>query len=161
MAIVKGFEETEDFVRRMIVLYTKARTEPVLSENEIEQLVGMAKRTDANGLTPDEANWTPTWSCNQAIAMGWELKAASVATGVDFVSGKQQLKRSQMFSQLMAMSDRWKRRVAETLRVPSSTTRTIAGINTASDECWDFDRGLAYGSNHGYIPGIGQWIDDL
>lgn len=151
---------TEDEVRDRIVALTLAATEPVLTEEEINFLVNRCKRVDINGVTADDDLWEPTWSLNSSVAMGWELKAAKVATAVDVATAKTKLSRSQLFDQLMKMADRWRRRVLDAIDIPSSMVGRFPSIlNNATDELWDLY--WDGGPNHGYI-GIGgsQWIDD-
>jgi hypothetical protein len=159
-----GILYTEDEVRERIILFTMAATEPVLTENEITQLVEFSKREDAQRLPPTDENWTPTWQINASIAMGWELKAAKVATAVDVQSGRQRISRNQMFANFMTMADKWKRRGAESIRLPSPMGRTITGLNNASDELWDILWNFGWDTcddRHGWaIPGRTQYVDD-
>jgi hypothetical protein len=157
---------TEAEVRTRISLLTLATVEPTLTSDELDVLVAQSKRIDAQGLTVDDASWSPTWSLNGAIALGWELKAAKVALAFDVQTSKTKLTRSQMYTNCMAMADRWRRRVMDAIQIKSSLSSRVPTINNASDELWDifWGNGGYWEMNfidHGYTGiGGGQWLDD-
>jgi len=66
-------------------LLTAWDTEPVLTEDELGDTLAAFALTDANGLTPANEEWTPTYDINAAAARAWLIKAAraSVQTEVD------------------------------------------------------------------------------
>ena len=86
------------------------------------------------------------------------------ATAVDVTSGRQKINRNQMFTNFMAMADRWRRRSAESIRLPSPMGRSIIGLNNAADELWDILWNFGYDQcddRHGWaIPGRMQYVDD-
>jgi hypothetical protein len=160
-----GIRYTENEVRERLIVLTMARSEPTLTETEITQLVEFSKREDQNRVPPsDTDNWLPTWLINGSVAMGWEMKAGKVAASVDVASGRQKISRSQMFTNFMAMADRWRRRSAQSIRLPSPMGRSITGINNGADELWDILWNFGYDTNddrHGWaIPGRVQYVDD-
>jgi len=57
--------------------------EPTLTEDELDDLLAIAAVKDADGLTPEEAEWTPTYDLNTAAARGWLIKAGRAAATVD------------------------------------------------------------------------------
>ena len=57
--------------------------EPTLTEDELDELLAVAAVKDADGLTPEEAEWTPTYDLNTAAARGWLIKAGRAAATVD------------------------------------------------------------------------------
>lgn len=65
-----------------------ASERPVLSAgdapSDLETLLDMFQRPDADGLMPDDTGWTPTWDLNAAAAEGWRWKAARVAGDFTF-----------------------------------------------------------------------------
>ncbi len=159
-----GILYTEEEARTKIELLTMAASDPKLTSADVDQLVEFAKREDGQRLPPSDENWTPTWQLNASIALGWEMKAAKVSAAVDVQSGRQKISRNQMFANLMAMADRWRRRSAESIRLPSPMGRSITGINNGADELWDILWNFGYDTNddrHGWaIPGRVQYVDD-
>ena len=57
--------------------------EPTLTEDELDELLAVAAVKDADGLTTEEADWTPTYDLNTAAARGWLIKAGRAAATVD------------------------------------------------------------------------------
>ncbi|MBK8305438.1 MAG: hypothetical protein WBC19_13410 [Pyrinomonadaceae bacterium] len=57
--------------------------EPTLTEDDLDELLAVAALKDADGLTPEEAEWTPTYDLNTAAAQAWLIKAARAAAMVD------------------------------------------------------------------------------
>jgi len=57
--------------------------EPVLSEDDLGELLAAVALQDANGLAPLNEEWTPTYDLNAAAVAGWLIKAGRAATLVD------------------------------------------------------------------------------
>jgi len=57
--------------------------EPVLSEDDLSELLTAASLEDANGLAPINEEWTPTYDLNAAAVAGWLIKAGRAAGTVD------------------------------------------------------------------------------
>lgn len=49
-----------------------------LTTAEVDDLVTLAKVTDAYGFLPDDVGWTPTWDVREAAAIGWTWRAAKL-----------------------------------------------------------------------------------
>jgi hypothetical protein len=64
-------------------LLTAWDIEPVLTEDELEDLLGTASKEDAAGLAPDDEGWEPTYDLNRAAAKAWLIKAARASATVD------------------------------------------------------------------------------
>lgn len=79
------------------------------------------------------APWKPTFNLPFAYALGFQMKAAKVATAVDVASADQRLKRSDMFTNFMKMSDEWRKRAGESIQLVSST-RPSGNINANSED---------------------------
>lgn len=128
--------KTEAQIRAEIIRFTQAERQPTLAEEEIDDLVLRSKRQDSEGRPPTDEDWEPTWNINAAVALGWELKAAYVATDFDVRSADQDLKRSQMHEMCLRQSDRWKRRVTESPQLPGSLASDVPGgvFSNANDE---------------------------
>lgn len=54
---------------------TGATATPTLSNAELDELLDMFKKVDADGLDPEDAAWTPTYNMRAAAAEGWRWKA--------------------------------------------------------------------------------------
>ena len=59
-----------------------------------------------NGTT-----WTETWDLNRAAMLGWERKAAAVATRFDVKTEDQQFSRSQIAKNCLDQADRYRDRI--------------------------------------------------
>ena len=57
--------------------------EPALTEDDLNELLAVAALEDADGLTPVNEEWTPTYDINTAAAQAWLIKAARAAAMVD------------------------------------------------------------------------------
>lgn len=53
--------------------------EPALTEDDLAASLAAAARTDANGYTPADEEWQPTYDLNAAAANAWLTKAARTA----------------------------------------------------------------------------------
>lgn len=58
-------------------------SEPVLTEDDLDELLYAASLEDANGLAPINEEWTPTYDLNAAAVAGWLIKAGRAAATVD------------------------------------------------------------------------------
>jgi hypothetical protein len=65
---------------------TQAQMDPKLSLDDLQMILQNAQRADANGRSPSDVNWQPTYDLNAAAAEGWRLKAAKVAGDFNFRS---------------------------------------------------------------------------
>ncbi len=57
--------------------------EPTLTEDDLDELLAVAAVKDADGLTPEDDEWTPTYDLNTAAAKAWLIKAGRAAATVD------------------------------------------------------------------------------
>lgn len=58
-----------------------------LTTEDIDQLLEWSKRTDADGLDPDDANWTETFDVYAAAARGCRKRARNLADSFDVKLG--------------------------------------------------------------------------
>ena len=58
-------------------------SDPTLSEDDLNNLLGGAALEDAAGLAPLNEEWTPTYDLNAAAVAGWLTKAGRAAATVD------------------------------------------------------------------------------
>lgn len=78
-------------------LFGEVNTEPVLSPDEVDILLDMAKEIDKYSVYPTDAGWTETYNANSAIAHAWLLKASRLAPRYLFMSGGKMLSRQQFY----------------------------------------------------------------
>lgn len=93
--------------------------EPLLSEDELADLLEQSRRPDADGNNPDAEDWQETYDLDSAAATGWEWKAGRATPGFSFGEDGQMFSRQQVFDHCMAMADRYRR---------SSGSATVEGI---------------------------------
>lgn len=150
---------TEDTIRRRIEVLCAADSEPKLSPEQLDELVTMSKREDSAKRPPTDAAWEPTWRIAAAVALGWEMKAAALATQFDIRSADQDLKRSQMHAMCLKQADLWRRRVAESPQIEGSLKRNLPqGVySNANDELWDCWGGCSCGGSGCSSCGGGRW----
>lgn len=129
---------TTDEAFEQIEILTQAETEPKLAIVELKLLVSRAKRVDDRRRLPSDVNWTPTFNIGAAVALGWEMKAAKVATAVDFKSADQSLTRSQLYAQLMKVSNEWRKRAGESVRLKGDLRRGVVLPAVNSDDWWPY-----------------------
>ena len=82
--------------RYRLYIMTAADSHPVLSGPEVDMLVLMARRADADGRVITDADWEPTYDLNAAAAEGWRWKAAKAAGRYTISTDGQTLNRSDM-----------------------------------------------------------------
>lgn len=100
-------------IERMVVF----DREPVLSTDDVDDLVAVAKRPDAAGLSPSAVGWVPTWELNAAAAEGWERKASRAAGDFDYTDDAGSYSRSAVFDMCKRQADTFRKRILSTLPV--------------------------------------------
>jgi hypothetical protein len=83
---------------------TQAASEPVLTEQELDDLLSMYALEDADGLAPDEVGWSGTWDMAAASRKGWLLKAGKVVSDVTYQADGASYSQSDMHAHCMAMA---------------------------------------------------------
>lgn len=97
---------------------TAATTHPVLTPDEVADLLSMFAVADASGYAPSDIGWTPTYDLNRAAAEGWRWKAGKAAAEFDFSSEERsKFERSQVHAACMAQSHAYANRVVGSVRV--------------------------------------------
>jgi hypothetical protein len=81
---------------------TDAETEPVLTEDDLSDLLAAAARPDAEGRTRADDGWTPTWDFNSGAAEGWARKASKAASSFNFAEDGQRFDRAQIHAHCAA-----------------------------------------------------------
>lgn len=108
---------TEEDARSRLEHMTQASTEPALTSDQVDELLGIAKRYDVDGLTPSDDAWTPTWDLNAAAAEGWLWKAGRVSPRFTANLDGTGLQRAQIFGHCLQMAERYASKVATSIRV--------------------------------------------
>ena len=100
----------EGSARVRLEAMTAASVEPTLTEDELDQLLDMARRPDVFGALPSDTDWEPTWNLDYAAAVGWHWKAGKVTANFDFSTDGQSFQRSQVWQHCDAMRRYYARR---------------------------------------------------
>lgn len=102
---------TEAEARARLERMTAAGSDPVLSGDELDDLLAMCRLADAAGRAPADPDWAPTWDLNRAAAEGWRWKAGKAAARFDADTDGTRLSRSQITEHCLAMAAQYARRV--------------------------------------------------
>lgn len=70
--------------RDFLVLRTAADMEPVVTNANVETILGQCKLADSAGRAPTDTAWEPTWDLDLAEAMIYERKAAMIGQQTTF-----------------------------------------------------------------------------
>lgn len=104
-------DETE--VRATIESLCAASFEPTLETTDLDMCVAATKINDADGNSPDDDAWTPTFYINRGVSKGWEIKAAKAASDFRFEEDNQSFYREQVYRACREQADRWNRQMIE------------------------------------------------
>jgi len=96
---------TESEAQAKLILMVLAEDDPALSDEQIKDLVELARRPDASGLTALDGGWTPTWDLNFAAAEGWRRKAGIAAARFNFSEDGQNFQRAQIYAHCIAQAE--------------------------------------------------------
>ncbi len=92
-------------------------TEPALTETEVESLLDAASMADADGLSPTDGEWTPTYNLNKAAATGWLIKAARASDQTAVDPPESGIVTSKVFDNCLRMSREFKAKATATVAV--------------------------------------------
>lgn len=94
---------------------TSAESEPMLSDEDLSQLLELFGVPDTLDRPPSDLNWVPTYDLNAAAAEGWRWKAAraSEMTAIDLDGTK--LSAEQLFSHCEKMVFLYGRKVKQSV----------------------------------------------
>lgn len=102
---------------------TDSASEPVLSAEDIADLLAISSVVDSAGLGPADAGYTPTWDLNRGAAEGWRRKAGRLATHFDFSTDSQSFHRSQAVDACERMAAQYKRKIAASIPITGQLAR--------------------------------------
>ena len=112
--------ETSDAeARAQIERLTASTVEPLLTGDEVDQLIEVAKCVDTDNYTPNDSEWTATWDIARAVLEGWRIKLGKASAMHNFADGGVTLHREQVFSNIEKMIKLWERKVAYAVRATS------------------------------------------
>lgn len=100
-----------------------ADSEPVLGSDDLEDCLDLSRVTDANGLAPADAGWTPTYDLNRGAAEAWRRKAGKIAMRFDFETDGQRFARSQAMAHCERMAEQYRRKIISSVPVPGTLAR--------------------------------------
>lgn len=101
--------------------------DPVLSPDDITDLLTQARVVDVEGLLPSDVSYVATWtnaSVEAAAAAAWEVKAGRAAADFRFSDDGQSFSREQVHQQCLNMS-RLYRRGAGSARVSADVVDNL------------------------------------
>lgn len=105
--------------RASIERLTAHTVQPLLSTEDIDALVELAKCPDVDGYIPSDSNWTATWDIARAVLEGWRIKLSKASAMHNFNDGGVSLHRQQVFDNINKMIKLWERKAAFSVRVTS------------------------------------------
>lgn len=97
-----------------------ATSDPVLSEDELLDVLARNGLVDDDGREPQDDEWVPTYALGAAAQDAWLLKAGKVAHRVTASDGALNVTRSDLHKHCLAMAELYGRR--------RLTTVVIAGV---------------------------------
>lgn len=111
---------TEAEARARLERMIAADIDPVLTVDEVDDLLLMAKREDSEGLAPSDDDWEPTFALDAAAAEGWRWKAGRTVPRYGVTLDTESLQRQQVYAHCMSQANNYARRVVGNLGVSSS-----------------------------------------
>lgn len=117
---------TAEEARTRLASMTAADADPVLTSEELDDLLAANRIIDAEGRSPEEEGWTAGWAFGAAAEDGWLRKAGKVAARVDGGSGGLTLARSQLHAHCLAMAERYSMRRSASMPLAAPAYRSGA-----------------------------------
>lgn len=100
-----------------------ADREPTLDIEDLDFLLGLARRPDIDGLVSTDASWTPTWDLNLAVAEGWRIKAGRVAHRFNFVKDGQTFDVGSLRQSFLDMATRYQSKTLGSVPLSARSSR--------------------------------------
>lgn len=102
---------------------------PALTDAQVTASIQAHPLVDADGLTADQADWTPTWDVYAAAAELWGIKAGLVAGDFTFSADGGQFSKGDVMAHCLAMETKY----ASMASGSTSTTRYASGYRGDTD----------------------------
>ena len=96
---------------------------PTLDEDDIDDLISLARIADAEGNLPSDAGWEESFDLNLAAYEGWGRKAAKAASMIAFSADDASFRRDQYIQHCQQMQAQFAARVAYTVNTSSRIGR--------------------------------------
>lgn len=110
---------TEAQARARLTRMIAMDTEPLLTADDLDLLVEIAKKPDSDGRTPSDVDWVETWDLNHAAMTGWEWKAGKASAGIAFSEDQQSFSVQQIYDHCMAQAHHYARGTGGSVTVDS------------------------------------------
>lgn len=107
----------ETAVIEYVELWATASADPALSEDDILAILAQCRIPDSDGLPPIDADYTPTYWAQLAVAKAWELKAARAALWTDVTVEGATVPASKAAEAMRNEARKWRRRCSASVRV--------------------------------------------
>lgn len=111
---------TENEAQAQLERMTDSDTDPALTADDIADLLNVAAREDAAGLTRASGSWTPTWDLNAGAAEGWARKAGKAASRFSFAEDGQRFERAQLYQHCIRQHELYSRTAMATVQASSA-----------------------------------------
>lgn len=106
-------------------LLTQWDSPPGLTQDEIDALVVMAQRADADGNAPSSDDWAPTYALRAAAAEGWRMKAGKASSQFAFSEDGQSFQPQQVIEHCLKMAAHYSRGMAHSIPVQGAYTTAV------------------------------------
>lgn len=108
--------EVEVFKNRLKRM-TAWDSEPVLADEDLDELLAIYAKADISGGVPDSDDWVPIFDINAAAAEGWRWKAAKASEMIAADLDGAKLSAEQLFEHCERMIGIYSKRVKATISV--------------------------------------------
>ena len=95
---------TAEALKNRLKRMTAWDKEPALSSADLDDLLSMYARADANGVAPEVKGWQPTYDLNGAAAEGWRWKSAKASELVSVDLDGERMSSNQLFAHCNQMA---------------------------------------------------------
>lgn len=99
-------------VRERLAPMVAANVDPVLSNDDLDRILGDAVVADSDGRHPHDTAWVGAWDLHGAAAAAWREKAGRASDRVTLNSPGATLNRQQLFEHCLRMADAYAARPA-------------------------------------------------
>lgn len=94
-------------------------TDPVLTVDEVEDLLALARREDSEDRAPSDDDWEPTFDLDYAAAEGWRWKAGRTVPRYGVSLDGEGLQRQQIYAHCISQANHYAKKIIGTIGVAS------------------------------------------
>lgn len=98
-------DRTEAIAR--VSLYSAPDKAPLVTQDEVGQVVDAARTVDADGLSPGSVGYLDTWDLNGAISAVWAIKAARCAGDFNFSADGSSFSKADILAHCLEMEAKY------------------------------------------------------